>query len=335
MKAGWVDFKAVKDRVSVEQVLAHYGINWLRRSGNELRGKCPIHPNAEGERTFHVNLAKNLFHCFSCGAKGSGVLELVAALDNISIREAGLKLQNVFVARQGSGEKRSPGAPRKETKPAEKAKEPEVINPPLTLQLRVDSSHGYGLSRGLTKETLEEFGAGMCVSKGTFAGRFVIPLHDEKGSLVGYAGRSIDGKEPKYLFPASSHGFHKKYLVFNLHRVAKKPEFRGPVVVVEGFFDCMKIHQAGLACVGILGSALSQEQEDLLCEYFPRGVVLCFDGDSAGRSATEDCITRLVRRVFVKAIFLPEGKQPDMLTAEELQKLLAFEEGGRNENRHA
>src|SRR2546427_732430 len=70
MKAGWVDFKTIKDRVSVEQVLAHYGINWLRRSGDELRGKCPIHPNAEGERTFHVNLAKNLFHCFSCGGSG-------------------------------------------------------------------------------------------------------------------------------------------------------------------------------------------------------------------------------------------------------------------------
>ena len=93
MKAGWVDFKTIKDRVSVEQVLAHYGINWLRRSGDELRGKCPIHPNAEGERTFHVNLAKNLFHCFSCGAKGSGVLELVAALEKVSIREAALKLE--------------------------------------------------------------------------------------------------------------------------------------------------------------------------------------------------------------------------------------------------
>src|SRR5213594_485476 len=147
MKAGWVDFNAIKAAVSVEQVLAHYGINWLRRSGDELRGKCPIHPNAEGERTFHVNLEKNLFHCFSCGAKGSGVLELVAALDNISIREAGLKLQNVFVVRQGSGEKRSAAGPRKDSKPAEKAKEPEVINPPLTFQLRVDSSHKYGLSR--------------------------------------------------------------------------------------------------------------------------------------------------------------------------------------------
>ena len=290
MKAGWVDFKAIKDAVSMEQVLAHYGINWLRKNGDELRGKCPIHPNAEGERSFHVNLAKNLFHCFSCDAKGSGVLELVAALEKVSIREAALKLQSIFMVGQGSGEQRSAARPRQDSKPAEKVKEPEVINPPLTFQLKVDPNHGYGLSRGLPKEILEEFGAGMCVSKGTFAGRFVIPLHDEKGSLVGYAGRSIDGKEPKYLFPASAHGFHKKYLVFNLHRVAKKPDFRGPVVVVEGFFDCMKVHEAGLACVGILGSALSAEQEDLLCKYFPRGVVVCFDGDSAGRSAT--CVFR-------------------------------------------
>jgi DNA primase len=323
MKPGFVDFKTIKAAVTIEQVLAYHGIDWLRKTGNELRGRCPIHSGAEGDRAFHVNVEKNIFHCFSCGAKG-GVLELAAALDGVSIREAGLKLQDVFIAHQGSGERRTAGTARTGSKPAEQVKEPEVINPPLTFQLRVESSHEYGLSRGLTRQTLEEFGAGMCASKGTFAGRFVIPLHDETGVLVGYAGRSVDGKEPKYLFPASARGFHKKYLLFNLHRVVKNSDFHGPVVVVEGFFDCMKVQQAGFACVGILGAALSQEQEDLLCKYFPRGVVLCFDGDSAGRGATEDCIARLVRRVLLKAIYLPEGQQPDMLSSEQITELIGI-----------
>jgi DNA primase len=154
-----------------------------------------------------------------------------------------------------------------------------------------------------------------------FAGRFVIPLHDETGQLVGYAARSLDGREPKYLFPDSAkHHFHKRFLLFNLHRV-KETAPAGPVVVVEGLFDCMRVTEAGLPCVGILGSALSAEQEELLCKHF-RQVVLCFDGDSAGRIATEDCVKRLVPRLFVKAVYLPDGKQPDMLTADEISRLI-------------
>src|SRR5262245_35447942 len=56
----WVDFRLVKARVSMTEVLTHYGINWLRKSGSELRGKCPIH-QGEGERSFHVNVSKNAF----------------------------------------------------------------------------------------------------------------------------------------------------------------------------------------------------------------------------------------------------------------------------------
>ena len=93
------------------------------------------------------------------------------------------------------------------------------------------------------------------------------------------------------------------------------------VIVVEGFFDCMMVKQAGYACAAILGSSLSQEQEELLVEHFDR-VELRFDGDAAGRAAAEDCVKRLVRRAFVKAVFLPDGKQPDLLTTEELQALL-------------
>ena len=91
--------------------------------------------------------------------------------------------------------------------------------------------------------------------------------------------------------------------------------------VVEGFFGCMWLHQAGIPSVALLGSALSAEQEELLTEHFER-VVLLFDGDDAGRSATEDCLERLSRRVFVKAVDLEEGKQPDDLTAEDLRKLI-------------
>ena len=319
----WVDFKTIKQQVTMQMVLDRYTIK-LRRSGkSELRGRCPIH-KGEGTDAFHVSTDKNAFQCFSCGAKGN-VLDLVAALEGCSIREAALKVQTWFsvspAAHQTSG-RATKGSQLATKKIGEKREAKTVeINPPLTFQLRVDPGHPYGESRGLSRETLEYLGAGFCLSKGTFAGRFVIPLHDEQGRLVGYTGRAVDDKDPKYLFPSAEKGFHKRLLLFNLHRVLKEPPTDGTVVVVEGFFDCMKVHQAGYACVGLLGSSLSAEQEELLCKYFQRGVLM-FDGDEAGRKAADDCLLRLGRRMFVRAVELPEGKQPDMLKSDELKAQL-------------
>jgi len=93
MENQWVDFKAVKQNVSMQQVLDRYKVR-LKKSGKELRGRCPIH-QGEGSETFHANIEKNAFHCFSCGAKGN-VLDFVAAKEQCSVRDAALRLQEWF-----------------------------------------------------------------------------------------------------------------------------------------------------------------------------------------------------------------------------------------------
>ena len=90
MKDNWVDFKAVKAAVSMEMILGRYQVNWLRKNGDELRGRCPIH-QGEGTDTLHVNVSKGAFQCFSCKARGN-VLDFVAAMEKISVRDAALKL---------------------------------------------------------------------------------------------------------------------------------------------------------------------------------------------------------------------------------------------------
>jgi DNA primase len=311
----WVDFKQVKETVSMAMVLEQYGVNWLRKSRDQLRGRCPIH-KGEGERTFHVSLTKEAFNCFSCGAKGN-VLDFVAAMEGCTIREAALKLQEWF----GVGEGRAAARKAPKTKADRPAGQATVVNPPLGFELRVDPEYEYGPKRGLSPETVRRFGAGLCLSKGMFSGRYVMPLHDGEGQLVGYAGRSIDGREPKYLFPAGEKGFQKRHLLFNLHREIEKPAEERWAVVVEGFFDAMKVAQAGYPCVALLGSTLSAEQEELLYRHFRRVVVL-FDGDEAGRSAAEDCLVRLGRRLFVRAVMLGDGEQPDSMTVEEIRATL-------------
>jgi DNA primase len=325
----WVDFKVIKQSVSMQQVLTYYGIDSLRRQGDELRGQCPIH-KGEGARTFHVNVAKNVFKCFSCGAKGN-VLDFVAAMEQCSARDAALKLKEWFSVRESP-----PGKPATQEKPKPESINREspagAVNPPLGFQLRVDCGHEYGLSRGLRRETLEYFGAGLCLSKGMFGGRFVIPLHNASGELIGYAGRSLDDKaEPKYLLPSNDKGFYKSHMLFNLNRVLEDGyktreacdlPLDDPVLIVEGFFSTMRMTELGVPwCVSILGSSLSLQQEDLLCMYFRRAVVL-FDGDDAGRNATNDCLLRLGKRLWVTAICLPDGLQPDELPKEALTDLL-------------
>ena len=191
-----------------------------------------------------------------------------------------------------------------------KAGEP-AANKPLTFQLKgIDHAHPYLEQRGITKETAETFGVGHFSGKGSMHGRIAIPIHNERGELVAYAGRSIDGSEPRYKVPA---GFHKSLELFNLHRVRGEMSPERRVVVVEGFFDCMKVSQAGLPCVALMGSMLSEMQEQLLADRF-KGVCLMLDGDEAGQKATDECLVRLGRRMYVWAASLSDGKQPDQLS---------------------
>ena len=264
----WVDFRLVKQAVSIEMVLDRYGINWLRKNRDELRGRCPIH-KGEGERSFHVNTAKNAFQCFSCKARGN-VLDFVAAMEKCNVRDAALKLKGWFqVGDSESSPTPSDHSPVGDCQGVgdEDTNRPVTINAPLSFQLRVDHTNEYGLSRGLSVETLEYFCAGLCISKGMFAGRFVIPLHNAVGELVGYAGRSLDYSEPKYLFPSRDKGFYKSHILFNLHRIAPSEK---QIILVEGFFASMYLWQIGLASLGLLGSSLSKEQETMLVGRFER-----------------------------------------------------------------
>ena len=323
MAKTWVSFEVVKEAVSMSMLVDHYQINWLRKSKDQLRGRCPIH-DGEGDRAFHISLSKDAFNCFSCGAKGN-VLDFVAAMEKCSVRDAALKIAEWFLVDQGSTSESKPKAAAargvRKRKAQEQEQEPAAINPPLGFQLRVDPEHGYAGERGLSKETVESFGCGLCLSKGTFAGRYVVPLHDGEGTLIGYAGRSTGTQDPKYLFPSAEKGFRKSHLLFNLHRVLTQRSEDPWVVVVEGFFDTMKVYQAGYPCVGVLGSSLSDEQAKLLRTYFQR-VVVMFDGDEAGRAGESEAVSRIAPGVFVTSIRLADGKQPDLLSSKELQKFI-------------
>ena len=149
--------------------------------------------------------------------------------------------------------------------------------------------------------------------------RCVVPIHNEHGELIAYAGRAIDAAEPKYKLPA---GFKKSAVLYNLHRAMGVGE-KG-LIVVEGFFDAMNIHQAGYPfVVALMGCTLSDEQETLLVNHAGM-VLLMLDGDDAGRTGASAIAERLVHKMFVKVINLPDGKQPDQLTSDEIRNVLSL-----------
>ncbi len=321
--SNWVDFDRIKEVAGVKSVLARYGIDWLKpEQGDELRGRCPIH-DGKGERSFHISVRPEkhgAFKCFSCLAHGN-IIDFVAAMEKCSVRDAGLRLQEWFGltrAEPGNGLRRPEVESSTEGSTKETVSDPEgaAVNKPLSFQLKgIDPTHAYLAERGITKETAEYFGCGFFPGKGTMLERVVIPIHNPAGELVAYAGRSIDGSEPKYKLPA---GFRKNLEVYNLHRAVMPG-----LIVVEGFFDCMKVHQAGYPfVVALMGCSMSEQQEELLVERGNKGIILMLDGDEAGQRGAGEIAARLVRRVFTRVVGLPANKQPDQMAADEIQEVL-------------
>jgi len=309
----WVDFGAVKQAVSLEAVLHYYQVAELRRQRDRLEGRCPIH-HGRRDDSFRADLGRNVFHCFSCQAQGN-VLDFVAAMEKCSVREAACRLQRWF----GVGASVDPvqQASRGGRK-VELVREKEGCNPPLRFVLTgVDHGHGYLQQRGIDPATATEFGIGFYGGPGLMSGRIVIPIHNAEGQIVAYAGRALDGTLPKYKLPA---GFRKGSELFNMQRAAATSS--KTVIVVEVYFACLRVHQAGFpSVVALMGSSLSRIQEQLLTGRFER-MVLMLDGDTAGRTGSLVIRERLSGKCSIAVATVPEGVQPDQLAPVALRDLI-------------
>jgi 5S rRNA maturation endonuclease (ribonuclease M5) len=272
---------------------------------------------------------------------GGNLLDLVRVMEGIdepnSARKAALLIQEWF-GLASPRTSRTPGETRAHATPRAPAPRPEQPAPavattpdapqhntPLPFAFRhLDINHAYLKERGFLPETIAFFEAGYHGGKGIMKGRIVVPIHNVDGELVAYAGR-WPGSEPpesegKYKLPP---GFRKSLEIFGLHRAKACARAHG-LVVVEGYFDVMRLYQSGIChAVAIMGSTLSEAQERLIVDTVgPQGrVTLCFDGDQSGQTATQDALERLSQHIFVRVVKLDEGIQPDDLQPEEIKAL--------------
>src|SRR5215510_3294181 len=328
MSSQWGDFAAIKGSVDIAQVLEHYRVRLKRVRKDYLRGLCPLptHGSAQSRESFGVDTGRNVWACHSAsccqarrGKVGGNILDLVACMEACSVREAALRLRGWSEVSVETGLRDQLVSRGKRS-----GRSQEEL-PRLSFTLRLQW-HPYLEQRGIQGQTAAWFGVGYYGGSGFLRGRMVFPIHDEGGELVAYAGRTMDGREPRYLLPP---GFHKSQVVFNLHRAIEFAARQGGVaIVVEGFFDCLKVHQAGYGnVVALMGASVSDRQSELLDTYF-REMVVMLDGDEAGRRASRMLAARWPAADLA---WVPAGWQPDQLSSEDIKRIVRSASGAPGE----
>jgi DNA primase len=209
-----------------------------------------------------------------------------------------------------------------------------IVNAPLDFELKgLDPKHPYLRERGFRDDTILHFGLGFC-NRGLMQGRVVIPLRDDAGNLIGYAGRftrddQVNETIPKYLFPGDRDRkgtkleFRKSLFLYNAQAITEPVR---DLYVVEGFPSTWWLHQAGFHdTVAVMGSSCSPEQKDLILRLVsPSGRVwLLPDGDKAGDRCAEELLELLSPHRFCRWVRLKEG-QPTDLSPDELVRLLEW-----------
>ena len=279
----------------IEELLRKYGVK-VKRSGESYRGACPLH-NGDNPTAFCIT-EHGLWYCFShCG--GGNLIELIARLENISKEEAKKRIKEF-------------GIEKTAFRILEGKNKPSRIK---EVKLKLEPYPEYLIERGIRYDTAKRFGLG--INNNVFVNRIIIPIHDENDLLVGYAGRSFDNEEPRYLFQKD---FRKSQIIYNFNRV----KFSKTITIVEGFFDVFRLYQAGFNGMALMGSSISKTQEKLILSL--HAIVLMFDGDKAGRKCTEQAIKLFKNKIPLKVIWLKEQLQPDKLDEVELKKLISSAE---------
>jgi DNA primase len=320
----WINFAELRARVSLEDVIfGFYKIENLKRDGPKVTGPCPVH-GGDSPRAFSADLSRNVWHCFTGCQAGGNQLDFVAKKEGISIRDAALKLQAHFFGNEpaktttgstptpASGS--SPGRQVEAPKPA--IDEDASSNKPLDIKLELKGDHPHLVDvRKLKSETVAHFAVGYA-SRGIMKGTIALPIHDEDGELVAYGGRRLKPADieefGKWKFPK---GFRKELVLYNFHRA--KEHLADHLILVEGFFSVMKLHEMGFPnVVASMGCSLSEAQARLLAEA--KEVIVLYDGNDAGWKGAAAARDLLAGKTVVRLIRLPAGGKPAGYEPEDL-----------------
>jgi len=314
----------------------------LRRVGRNWVGRCPFHDDKSP--SFSVNGERQFYHCFSCKV-GGDVFKFVQETEKVGFLEAVELLSRragIAVPARRSGE-RGQRAPLLEALEAATTVYEQWLGDPSL----GGAARAYLEQRGITRETQREFRLGLSLPgwenlvsrlRGRFSdevllearlagrkeggrstfdwfrNRLMVPLIAPGGSVLGFGARAMGDDNPKYLNSPESGVYHKGRFLFGLEQARRTVKADGEMVVVEGYFDAIALHQAGIRnTVATSGTALTADHAHAL-RRLVRGVALTYDGDAAGQQAMLRSLgVLLAEGLDVVVVDLPAGDDPDSL----------------------
>jgi DNA primase len=333
--------REVLARADIGEVIGAYVS--LRKRGNDLVGLCPFH--GEKSPSFHVHPDRGFYKCFGCDAKGD-VLTFVQKLENVGFQDA-LRILGKRYGVEIENEDPRTARARSEKEAIYHANEVArawfhrmLLDPREGAQARA-----YCANRGITDATIEAFSLGFAPDawdglvgelrrndvdpalaakagllkpsqRGGFydfyRDRLMIPTLATTGETIAFGGRALGDQEPKYINTSTTPVYVKGRYLFALNVARRAAAREDTAIVVEGYLDCIALHQAGFAnAVAALGTAFTPEQAHELRKVASRAI-LCFDADAAGVEAALKSIDVLTAEgVVAAAVRIPDGKDPD------------------------
>jgi DNA primase len=314
----------------------------LHRSGTQHIGLCPFH--AEKTPSFSVSQQRQAFYCHGCH-EGGDIFTFVQKIEGVDFsralellaERAGVELErSPRAAARGAGRRRSLELNDRAARyyeyvlwslpagePGRRLLAERAVDPALARRFRVGFAPaggpaGSALVRYLTGKggalPAEVADAGLA-SRGRdlFRNRVVFPIADERGQVIGFGGRALGDAPPKYLNTPETGVYHKSIALFGLDQARQALRERRQAVVVEGYFDVLAAHAAGVdGVVASSGTVLTRDQVRILARHADQ-VVLCFDGDAAGRRAAGTAVDLCAaEKLPARIAVMPAGfKDPD------------------------
>ena len=334
--------REVAERLSILDVVSDYV--QLRRSGANYLGLCPFH--AEKSPSFNVNPARDIFHCFGCGA-GGNAFSFIMRIEGLSFpeavkhlaRKAGVEIEDRQLTpteRQAQNERqtfqrindltagfyRDVLCTKPDGAPARKYLETRGVDKETGEAYRLgfapdrsDALVRHLKAQGIELESAHKLGLVKKSDRGwydQFRNRLIFPIRDAKGNVIAFAGRVLDASLPKYINSPESALYHKSAVLFGMDMALPSMRTENSVIIVEGYFDHLALYRAGVRnVVATCGTALTTTHSGLIKRHVAK-VYTLFDSDAAGRKATIRAMELfLEQRLPAYVITLPAGEDPD------------------------
>src|SRR5215475_5444666 len=326
--------ETVRNSADLVRVVSDYVS--LKQAGVTFKGLCPFH--SEKTPSFTVHRDKQFFYCFGCHA-GGDVFNFVMLAEKVPFPEAveivAEKCGIPIPVSKGLNDKKSDERKQlfeiheqaaayfeqmlstDEAAAARQVAEKRRVGEVFAKKFRLGYAPATGLLSHLRLK--EPVASGLFVKNDRgevydrFRRRLMFPIWNERGRVIGFGGRALQADvQPKYLNSAESALYSKSHVLYALHFARTTAQKAGRLVVVEGYFDCLSLHQAGIENVtASCGTALTQQQVTIMARYVPE-VVMNYDPDAAGQTAMRRSIDLLLAKgLRIRIRKLADGLDPD------------------------